>query len=218
MNGKPAGLSLVYYECPAMCTAVLNGMAKVFEEMRFTIGEDFHVITVSIDPGETPELAARKKAQYIKQLGKPEAAKGWHFLTGRQEAIETLANQVGFRYFYDEATGIYAHAGGIMLLTPDGKLSRYFLSLTYDPKDMRFGLVEALRGGIGNLVDQVKLLCYAYDPEKGTYGFYVIGALRLSGTLMLLAFAAFWTLSYLQGRRKSAKKVDSSPPRPQNTL
>ncbi len=187
---KPVVLSLVYYECPMLCTLVLNGMLTSFQQMTFDIGKQFEVVTVSINPKETPSLAARKKQSYIEKYGRAGALEGWHFLTGQPEQIHALADSVGFRYAYDDRTAQYVHAAGIMILTPQGRTSRYFYGLEYSPRDMRLGLVEASNNKIGSRVDQLLLLCYHYDPQKGKYGLVILNVLRLAGGLTVLILAA----------------------------
>lgn len=204
---KPIILSLVYYECPAICNAVLNGMVAVFDGMTLKLGEDYEVVTVSIDPTETPELAAEKKASYLRTLNQPGAQEGWHFLTGTEESIETLANLVGFRYFYDKEADLYVHAGGIMVLTPDGRVSRYYFDTEFLPRDIRLGLVEASEGKIGNLIDSIVLLCYAYDPQSGTYSFYVIRAMRVMAIMVMAGLLGFWGISALKKKKTKAPRT-----------
>ena len=191
LGEKPAILSLVYYECPMLCTLILNGLGTALGGVDYQIGEDFDVITVSIDPGETPELAAKKKAVHIEALGRPGAEQGWHFLTGQEEAIKQLADSVGYGYKYDPITDLYAHAAGIMVMTPEGKLSRYYYGSDYIARDIEFGLIEASEGKIGSLVQKIVLLCFAYDPATGVYGFYVIGAMRVAAVLTVLVMVLF---------------------------
>ena len=188
-HGRPVVLSLVYYECPMLCTQVLNGSLRSLRVLSLDVGSDFDVITVSIDPGETPALARQKKAEYVSRYKREGADQGWHFLTGDSEQIERLAEAVGFHYEYDEETDLFVHASGIMVLTPTGRLARYFYGIEYSPKDLRLGLVEASENRIGSPVDQVLLLCYQYDPATGKYGFMIMNALRLAGgaTVAILA-------------------------------
>jgi protein SCO1 len=189
---RPVILSLVYYECPMLCTQVLNGLsASLRQQDSLAIGEDYDVVTVSIDPLEKPELAAKKKAGYVEALGSPGAAKGWHFLTGDQPAISALAESVGFRYFLDEETGEYAHAGGVVVLTPKGRISRYFIDVVFPKLDLRLALVESSEGKIGTLVDAMTLLCYQHDPATGKYGLAITNVVRLlaaSTVVLLLSF------------------------------
>jgi protein SCO1/2 len=157
---------------------------------------------VSIDPGETPQLASEKKANYLKQFHREGGEAGWHFLTiENQDDLDTLASVVGYRYVYDPVTDQYAHASGIMALTPDGKVARYFYGIDYVPRDVEFTLIEASKGNIGSPVDKLVLLCFQYDPESGSYGFYIFGALRL-GALMTVGFLCVFWLVYYMGTRK----------------
>lgn len=202
VDGKPVVLSLVYYECPSLCTQILNGLGQVLGAVDHTIGEDFTVITATIDPGESTNLAAEKKAQYLAEYGREGSEEGWHFLTGDEVSIETLATAVGFRYFYDAATDQYAHASGIMVLTPEGVVSRYFYGTEYLPRDLSFALVEASDGKVGSPVEKFVLLCFLYDPATGKYGFYIIGAMRLLAVAILIALCVFWAAHYVSNRKK----------------
>jgi protein SCO1/2 len=201
LDGKPAILALVYYECPMLCNVMLDGVEGVVDAVKYEVGSDYNVITVSIDPGETPELAAKKKAAHLERLHRDGAEPGWYFLTGDEDGIERLAGTVGFRYAYDPATGQYAHAAGIMVLTPGGRVARYYFGTEYLARDVEFGLQEASAGKIGSLVDQLLLLCFHYDPATGTYGFYVMRALQVSGGLMVLGFATMYALLFVRWRR-----------------
>jgi len=185
-HGKPVVLSLVYYQCPMLCNQVLNGMMGAFRQVSFNIGDQFEVITVSFDPRETPDLAAAKKSTYIKAYNRPGAEASWHFLTGDEGNIKRLTEAVGFRYLWDEQTKQFAHASGIMVLTPEGKLARYFYGIDYPPRDLRLGLVEASQNKIGSPVDALLLYCYHYDPATGKYGAIVMNIVRLAGGLSVV--------------------------------
>lgn len=190
---KPIVLSLVYYECPMLCTQVLNGMVSAFKVLAFKPGQEFDVITVSFDPREKPALAAAKKKTYIGYLpeGKRDsAANGWHFLTGDPESIKRLTDSAGFRYHFDETTNQFAHASAILVATPEGKLARYFYGIEYSPKDLRLGLIEASQNKIGSPMDQLLLYCYHYDPATGKYGAVVMNMIRLGGIATLIAMVA----------------------------
>jgi protein SCO1/2 len=191
IKDKPVVLSLVYYECPMLCNQVLTSLLRALNVLTFDIGTEFEVITVSVDPGETPALAAEKKAQYLKTYRGDDASLGWHFLTGEQEQITQLAEAVGFRYEYEEATDQYSHASGIMILTPDGKIARYFYGIDFPPRDLRWGLVEAADGEIGTPVDQLLLLCYTYNPLTGKYGLFIRNSLRIGAIATVLALGTF---------------------------
>lgn len=188
---KPVVLALVYYECPGLCDLVLNGLTHSMEQISLDLGRDFEVITVSFNPKETPQLAAVKKANYIQKYQRKGAEEGWHFLTGKEENINKLAEAVGFHYKYDPKTNQFAHASGIMVLTPEGKLSRYFYGIEYKPRDFRLGLVEASQNKIGSPVDQLLLFCYHYDPTTGKYGLIIQNVTRVLGSATVLALGAF---------------------------
>jgi protein SCO1 len=183
---KPLILNLVYYNCTMLCGEALAGLTGAMRLVKFDIGNEFDVVTVSFNPKETPEIAATKKKDYLKRYGRPNAAAGWHFLTGPPESINALTKAVGFQYQYDPKIQQYAHATAIMVLTPQGHISRYFYGVDFPPKDLRMGLVEASQGKIGNAVDQVLLYCYHYDPATGKYGAIVSNILRLGAGLTIL--------------------------------
>lgn len=203
---KPVVLSLVYYQCPMLCNQILNGMVTSFRVMSFTPGNDFEVVTVSFDPRETPDLAAAKKKTYIDYL--PEAKRtsanaGWHFLTADQQTIERIADSVGFRYRYDEATQQFAHASGIFVATPHGRLARYFYGIEYPPRDLRLGLIEAADNKIGSRVDQLLLYCFHYDPATGKYGAAVMNIMRVAGVITLVAIIGLLLLLRRRGGAKA---------------
>jgi protein SCO1/2 len=197
---KPVVLSLVYYDCPRLCTQVLTGLLGAMKALPMTPGKEFVNLSVSFDPRETPQLAAAKKAEYLKRYDRPGAEAGWHFLTGDVAAIQALTKAVGFRYVWDPVTKQYAHAGGIMVLTPQGKISRYFYGIEYAPRDLRFGVIDASAGKVGSLADQVILYCYMYDPERGTYGLVVMRLLRIFGSLTVVTLLALFL--YLRRKEK----------------
>lgn len=193
-RGKPVILSLVYYECPMLCTLVLNGLTSALKTISFNAGQEFDIVTVSFDPTEGPALAAAKKQSYIDRYRRAGAENGWHFLTGEAAAIERLAQSVGFAYEYDPAIEEFAHAAAIIVLTPEGKISRYFFGVEYPPRDLRLGLVEAASGRVGSVVDQFLLFCYRYDPATGKYTPIVMNIVRLGGLVTVLAMAALLLL------------------------
>jgi protein SCO1/2 len=200
-RGRPVVLALVYYRCPMLCTLVLNGLVTSLSKIPFDAGTSFDVVAVSIDPKETPDLASRKKATLLGAYGRPGAAKGFRFLTGKQDAIRALAKAVGFRYAYVPETGQFAHGAGIMVVTPNGKLSKYLYGVTYPDRDLRLALVEASGEKIGTLTDQVLLLCLHYDPSTGKYGFVIQGALRIGGILCVAALGLLVLRMLLKERR-----------------
>jgi protein SCO1/2 len=185
-NGKPVILSLVYYNCPMLCTQVLNGLQRSIKDMSLTLGKDFEIVTLSIDPTEKPVLAEAKQSLYTGFYGRPGSSSAWHFLIGDDVQIHRVADAVGFQYAYDPDSHQYAHASAIMVLTPEGKISKYFYGVTYPQRDLRLGLVDASEGKIGSPVDQVLLFCYHYDPHTGKYGLLISRLIQLSGGLTVL--------------------------------
>ncbi len=191
-GNKPVVLSLVYYDCPMLCTQILNGMVGAFKVMSFTPGNEYEVVSISFDPRETSALAKRKKETYVNYLldsKRAGAEKGWHFLTGDDANIKRVTEAVGFRYRFDQSTNQFAHASAIYVVTPQGKLARYFYGIEYAPRDVRLGLVEASENKIGTPVDQLLLYCYHYDPARGKYGATVINLIRGGGVLTLVGIA-----------------------------
>jgi protein SCO1/2 len=196
-GSKPVILSLVYYQCPMLCSQVLNGTAGMLNGIvRFNAGRDFEVVTVSFDPRDTPQSAADSKKTYLSRYRRPGATEGWHFLTGRKDQIDALASAVGFRYAWDPQFQQFAHASGIMLLTPDGRLAQYYYGIEYYPRDVQLGLIEASKGKIGNVVDQIKLYCYHYDPAQGRYGAVIFNILRLSALATVLLLGGFLVVMF----------------------
>ncbi len=190
-GARPVVLALVYYECPMLCTLVLNGLVSSLKAVSFDAGDEFEVVAVSIDPDETPAMALAKKETYLKAYRRPDAARGWHFLTGDEESIRQLAEAIGFRYRYDPASGEFAHAAGVTVLTPRGKIARYFYGVEYAPRDLRLGLIEAAAETIGTAADQLLLFCFRYDAATGRYSAAVLNLVRLGGVLTVLSFAVF---------------------------
>ncbi|HET9480826.1 MAG TPA: SCO family protein [Candidatus Polarisedimenticolia bacterium] len=201
---KPLVLSLAYYRCPMLCPLVQNGIAGSLKVVGLRPGTDFNVLTVSIDPGETPAMAAASRATSLERLGVEGSERGWHFLTGHREAIDRLAQAVGFRYVYDAQTGQYAHGGGIVVLTPDGRVAQYFFGIDFAPRDLRLALVEASGGRIGTVIDKLVLLCYQYDPAAGGYGLLTYRLVRAGGVLTVALLAGF---VFLMLRRESARSA-----------
>jgi len=191
---KPMILNLVYYNCPMLCGEVLSGLESSLRVLKFDVGKEFDVLTVSFDPRETPDMATKKKAEFLKRYGRPGAAEGWYFLTGPQESIDALTKAAGFQYQYDPKTGQFAHATAIMVLTPDGKIAQYYYGVEYAPKDLRLGLIQASENKIGTLADQVLLYCYHYDPTTGKYGAIISRVLQLSALATILALGIFMTV------------------------
>jgi protein SCO1/2 len=202
---KPVVLSLVYYDCPQLCTQVLNGLLGSLKTLPMSPGKEFIALTVSFDPREKPELAAAKKIEYLDRLKKPGVAEGWHFLTGDEAQIRALTKSVGFRYVWDPVTKQYAHASGIMVLTPGGKVSRYFYGIEYAPRDLRFGVIEASEGRVGSLADQIILYCYQYDPTRGTYGLVLMRVMRVFAALTVITIVAL--ILFLRHKTKQKEAV-----------
>jgi len=189
--GKPVILAPVYYRCPMLCTQILNGLASSLKAVSLAPGKDFEIVAVSFDPKDTPEIAAGKKQMYLRRYGRADTANGWHLLTGDQANITALMNAAGYRYKYDAATEQFAHASGIMVLTPEGRFSKYFYGVEYAPRDVRLGLVEASQNKIGNPVDQILLFCYHYDPATGKYGAVVMNLVRFAAGAFTLVCGVF---------------------------
>ncbi|MGD8616441.1 MAG: SCO family protein [Gammaproteobacteria bacterium] len=203
---RPVVLVLGYYECPNLCGIQWRGFLESARELALDVGRDYEVVAVSIDPGETAELAARKRQTYIRAYGRPGSAPGWHFLTGEASAIRRLAQAAGFRYVYDPERDQYAHASGLVVATPDGVIARYLFGVRFAPTDLRLALVESSRGRIGSPVDQLLLLCYHYDPANGQYGLLIMNLLRGAGVLTVGALAGFVVLSRRREARRGARR------------
>jgi len=200
-GGTPVILVPAYHTCRNLCPLVLDGLVKSLRALSLRIGEHFTVITVSIDPRDTPASAASKKAMVVQRLARPGVADGWHFLTGEETSIQPLARSIGLRYGIDAKTDEYPHASGILVLTPRGGISRYFYGIEYSPRDLRLALVEASDNRIGSLVDQVLLRCYRYDPAAGTYAVSIMKVVRLAGVATILALGAFVAVMVRRERR-----------------
>jgi len=204
---RPVVLALVYYDCPMLCTQILNGLVRAAKVLTFEPGKDYDVLAISFDARETPKQALAKKTVYVKNYGHPETANGWHFLTGPPESIKRVTDAVGFRYKWDVYTATFAHASAIYVLTPDGKLSKYFYGIEYSPKDMRFGLIEASKNKIGNAVDQVLLFCYHFDPTSAKYTFIAMDLLRTAGAATVLLLGGFVFIMLRRDRQKGHRPV-----------
>jgi protein SCO1 len=189
--GRPFLLTPVYYECPMLCSVQLNALARAMKVMPLTPGKDFDIITFSIDPNETSDLALAKKEQYVRDYGKPGASAGWHFLTGDPDSVKHLTDNIGFHYTVDPATGQYAHASTLLTLTPEGRLSQYFFGIEYDPGDLKYSLIQASGGKIGSLLEHALLYCYQYDPSTGKYSLAILKLIRLGGVATILGLVVF---------------------------
>jgi len=195
-TGKPVILAFVYYRCPMLCSQILTGLESSLKAVSFNAGRDFEVVAVSFDPKDTPEIAAAKRQMYVKRYGRPGTQNGWHFLTGDETNIRALTDAAGFHYKYDPSTEQFAHASGIMITTPDGRLSRYFYGVEYAPRDVRLGLVEASQNKIGTPVDQILLFCFHYDPSTGKYGALTMNLVRYAGATFVLICTAFLVIAF----------------------
>jgi protein SCO1/2 len=201
--GKPVLLALVYYQCPSLCDLVLNATVRAAKGVAFKPGKDYEIVAVSFDPRENYILARDKKQSYMKQVARPDTEAGWHFLTGQERSVRELADAVGFHYRFDPDSNQFAHPSSVMILTPDGKISRYFYGIEYPAFDVRLGLIEASGGKIGSPVDAVQLFCFHYDPTRGKYGLVIINVLRLMGIATAGALAIFMIVMF----RRDAKQA-----------
>jgi protein SCO1/2 len=188
---KPMILNLVYYQCPMLCGEVLSGLNSSLRVLKFDVGKEFDVLSVSFDPKETPEMATAKKMEYLRRYGRPGADAGWHFLTGSASSIDALTKAAGFQYQYDPKSGQFAHATAILVLTPEGKIAQYYYGVEFAPKDLRLGLIQASQNKIGTVVDQVLLYCYHYDPDTGKYGAIISRVLQLAAGATVLILGTF---------------------------
>jgi protein SCO1/2 len=205
---RPVVLVFAYYDCPMLCTLVINGLASALDLLSLEPGKDFEIVTVSFNPRDTPAMAAAKKAGYIQRYKRAGAARGWHFLTGEQPSIDRLTKAAGFRYAWDAATKQFAHPSGVIVLTPDGRLARYLFGIEYGPRDLRFALIEASAGNVGSPVDALLLYCYHYDPMNGRYGLAIMRVMRLAGAATVLAIGSFIVVML---RRERARGSTGSP-------
>ncbi len=203
-KGRPVILALVYYECPMLCNQVLNGLSGSLKGMNFDAGKEFEVVAISFDARENdkPDLAKNKKANYVERYGRPGAEEGWHFLTGTQESIDKVTKAAGFNYHWDERTSQFAHAGGIMVVTPEGKMSHYLYGIDYAPKDLKFALMESAGNKVGSPTDKLLLYCYHYDPATGKYGLAILNIMRLGAIATVLGLGAMVFVFWRRNKRK----------------
>jgi protein SCO1 len=211
---KPVVLAFVYYGCPMLCNQVEQGVVGALRMLSFTPGRDYEVVFVSFDPRESPDMAAQKKKSALAHFRRPETASGWHFLTGTKESIDAATKAANFRYSFDAKTNLFAHASGIMLLTPGGRISRYFYGVEYPGRDMRLGLVDASAGKIGTPIDRALLFCYQYDPSSATYSASILKIIRLGGILTVLCIVG----GILIFRRRDATQAGMRRADPPSTL
>ncbi|MGA7380555.1 MAG: SCO family protein [Terriglobales bacterium] len=202
---KPLILNLVYYQCPMLCGEVLSGLESALRVLKFDVGKEFDVLTVSFDPKETPEMATAKKAEFLKRYGRAGAADGWHFLTGSQSSITALTKAAGFDYEYDPKTGQFAHATAIMVFTPEGRIAQYYYGVEFAPKDLRLGLVQASQGKIGSIVDEVLLYCYHYNPDTGKYGAIISRILKIAAGATIFLLGTFLIVMFRLGSGSEQK-------------
>jgi protein SCO1 len=208
-KGRPVILAFVYYECPMLCNEVLNGLTGSLKGISFDAGKEFDVVAISFDAreNEKPDLARNKKESYMSRYGRPGTEKGWHFLTGTPGAIEAATKAAGFGFEWDKKSNQFAHAGGVMIATPDGRMARYFYGIDYSPRDLKFGVMESAENKVGNAAEQLMLYCYHYDPSTGKYGLAILSVMRIAAVFTLLGMAAmglvFWR------RNKTVKSGES---------
>jgi protein SCO1 len=213
--GKPVVLNLVYYDCPMLCTVTLSGMASALKEMTFDAGREFEVVTISFDPREGPPQAAAKKREFMARYKRPQAEKGWHFLTGEAPSVNRITKAVGFRYTWDQATGQFAHPAGTVVLTAEGRIARYMFGVEYAPRDLRLAVVEASANRIASPVDQILLACYTYDPAAGRYSASIMKVLRLAALATVAALGIFVMMNLRRERktRPQPRPAAWAPPR-----
>jgi|CXWL01.1.fsa_nt_gi protein SCO1/2 len=207
-TGRPAIIAFVYYECPMLCNQVLNGLTGSLKGMSFDVGKEFDVVAISFDEREFEhaDLAKNKKASYMQRYGRPGTENGWHFLTGTKESIEQVTSSAGFSFKWDDKSNQFAHSAGVMIATPDGKLSRYLYGIDYSPKDLKFGIMESAENKVGNPAEQLLLYCFHYDPSTGKYGLAILRVLRVAGVATVLGLGL---MGFVFWRRNKRKAVDS---------
>ena len=215
---RPVVLVFAYYDCPMLCTLVINGLSSALNVLSLSPGQDFEIVTVSFDARDTPASASAKKAVYLDRYKRPGAAAGWHFLTGDQASIDRLTKAAGFRYVWDTETKQFAHPTGVIVLTPDGRLARYLFGIEYGPRDLRFAIVEASAGKIGSAVDSLLLYCYHYDPMTGRYGLAIMRAVRLAGAATVLALGGCILVMVLREKRTRTQNPESQIPNPKSRI
>ena len=204
---RPVVLALVYYTCPMLCSEVLNGLTSSLKMVQFTAGKEFDVVAISINPREGPADALKKRAGYIQRYHRPGSEVGWHFLTGDEPSIQAVAKAAGFRYTWDPSIQQYAHASGIMVVTPQGKLAQYYYGIEYSPRDLRLGLINASENKIGSLVDQLLLYCYHYDPATGKYSLAILRLVRVAGAATALGIGVLVIVLFRRERPRPLVKL-----------
>ena len=204
-TGKPVVLAFVYYQCPMLCIQVMNGISSALTALPFVPGKDFDVVLVSFDPRDTPQAAAEKKQAHLQYWSSEKTAAGWHFLTGDETAIRQATQAAGFSYRWDPSTQQFAHVSGVLVVTPDGRLSRYFYGIEYSPKELRLALVDSGEGKVGTVIDELLLYCFHYDPASGRYGVVVMNLIRLGGVVTVAFMAGFILLMRRRDMRTHAE-------------
>jgi protein SCO1 len=207
-GNKPLILNFVYYSCPMLCGEELSGLESALRVLKFDIGKEFEVVTISFDPKDTPEAAAKKKGEFLRRYKRAGAEQGWHFLVGQPDAIRAATEAAGFQYQYDPQTQQFAHSTAILLLTPQGKISQYYYGVEYAPKDIRLGLVAASQNKIGNLADELLLYCYHYDPDKGKYSATIMRILRLGAIATMLCLGSLFFFMVRKGPVQEAQTAE----------
>lgn len=210
---KPVLLAFVYYQCPMLCTQVMNGISSSLKAVPFAAGKDFDVVLVSFDPRDTPAAAAEKKQAHLQYWGAQATAGAWHFLTGSEASIKRATAAAGFNYRWDASTEQFAHVSAVLVATPDGRLSRYFYGVEYSPKELRMALVESGQGRIGTVMDELLLFCYHYDPAAGRYGVIAMNLVRIGGVLTVALMAGFILLMYRRDSKPTAPTTPGGEPR-----
>lgn len=205
-KGRPVIVAFVYYECPMLCNQVLNGLSGSLKGITLDAGKDFDVLAISFDARENdkPDLAKNKKAGYVERYGRAGGENGWHFLTGTAESIEAATKAAGFGFKWDEKSNQFAHAGAIMITTPDGRLARYMYGIDYAPKDLKLGIIESSENKVGSPVDQLLLYCYHYDPSTGKYGLAILSIIRIAAVAMLIGMGAMALVFWRKNKRKAS--------------
>jgi protein SCO1/2 len=206
---KPVVIALVYFECPMLCTEVLNGLTGSLKGISLDAGKDFDVVAISFDAREDgkSDLVKSKKDSYVARYGRPDSANGWHFLTGAQSEIDKVTKSLGFNYYWDDETNQFAHAGAVMVITPQGLISRYLYGIDYPPRDLKFAIMESGEERIGSLAEQLYLYCFHYNPATGTYGLAVITVIRVFGIAVLLGIIAMWIYFWQRNKRKNPSAI-----------
>ena len=209
-SGRPVIVAFVYYECPMLCNEVLNGLTGSLKGISLNAGKDFDVIAISFDARENdkPDLAKNKKASYMERYGRPGTENGWHFLTATQESIDKMTSAAGFKYQWDEKSQQFAHVGGVMITTPDAKLSRYFYGIDYAPSDLKFGLMDSAAEKIGNPAERLLLYCYHYDPASGKYGLAILRVMRAASVLTIAGIGAMLFIFWRRNKGRQQEKID----------